>query len=133
MARRHLWIPAIVAIVAYFAVAAWLQNSYVDPTPKGRVVVQLMRPFERIENAYICRCTGKLTAFADSDHIEADTSSPVLLYENGKQIGQAHNNFRDIRDHGAGRFSHLRGSFTFSSSDNSDVATNGRAYWAVLP
>lgn len=133
MARRTITASALIAIIIYFAAAAWLQRAYVDPTPKGAIVVQLTRPFERFENAYICRCAQRLDAFADDEAVAADTRSPTLLYEDGKQLGPAHSNFRDIRDLGAGRYSHLRRGFMFSSSDNSDPATNGRSYWAVVP
>jgi hypothetical protein len=124
---------AVVAIALYLAAAAWLRHSYVDPVPKGRIVVHLKRPFERNENAFICRCAGELDAFADDETIKGDARSPVLLYEDGKLLGPAHSTFQAIRDLGAGRFSHLRRGFVFSSSDNADPATNERRYWAVVP
>ena len=134
MARRVTYAAAAVAAIAvYLAAAAWLRHSYVDPVPKGRIVVHLKPPFERSENAFICRCAGALDDFADDELVKWDTRSPILFYEDGKLLGPAHRTFAEIRDLGAGRYGHWRRGFVFSSSDNSDPATNDRNYWAVLP
>lgn len=65
--------------------------------------------------------------------VEGDTPghaqrSPAKLLEDGKALGPAHSTHDGIRTTGAGRFSHWQGGLYFSSSDGSDVATNGRKY-----
>jgi hypothetical protein len=60
--------------------------------------------------------------------------SPVLIYEEGRQLGPAHSNFADISKLGHGRFSYWTDQgFLFSTSDGSDPNRNGRRYWAVAP
>jgi len=59
-------------------------------------------------------------------------SSRLMLLEDGRPLGPAHAPHTEIRELGRGRLSHWRGQLWFSTSDNSDPATNGRTY-AVLP
>src|SRR5947208_1885815 len=68
-----------------------------------------------------------------SNSMETPQRSRALLCENGKLIGTAHSQHADIRDKGAGLFSHWRNEVLFSSSDNSDPNTNGRTYSLVQP
>jgi hypothetical protein len=44
--RTNKVMVAVAAFVVYFALAAWSKWTWVDPIPKGRVVVRLDRPFE---------------------------------------------------------------------------------------
>ncbi len=134
--RRTGWIVGLAAIAAYFALAEWSRRSFVDQTPKGKIVIQLFRPFEEHGNVAFSHlaATDKLQDFADDENVENDRRSPVVIYENSKPLGPAHNSYADIRDHGMGRFSFWRHlGFVFTASDNSDPNTNGRNYWAVLP
>jgi hypothetical protein len=48
-------------------------------------------------------------------------------------LGPAHQTHDEIARLGHGRYDHWKGLMVFSSSDGSDPASNGRAYWAVLP
>jgi len=52
----------------------------------------------------------------------------VRLFEDGLELGPAHSRHDDIRSRGRGQFSHWGRSLFFSSSDESDPRTNGRAY-----
>jgi hypothetical protein len=134
--RRAGWIVGLAAITAYFALAEWSRRSFVDLAPKGKVVIQLFRPFEMQGKVAISNppATNKLLAFADDKNVENDRRSPIVIYENGKPLGPAHNTYAEIRDYGMGRFSFWRHQgFVFTASDNSDPNTNGRTYWAVLP
>jgi hypothetical protein len=134
--RRTGWIVGLASIAAYFSLAEWSRRSFVDLTPKGKVVIQLFRPFEVQGNVALSNPpnTNKLREFADDENDWYDSRSPVVIYENGKPLGPAHNSYADIRDHGMGRFSFWRNTgFVFTASDNSDPNTNGRNYWAVLP
>jgi len=60
--------------------------------------------------------------------------SKLILYEDGKELGPAHNGHIDTMENGLGRWSHWgsRG-IQFSTSDNSDPRTNGRQYKIVNP
>jgi hypothetical protein len=135
--RRFLLIlVASFAVAAYIAAATWLKSAYVDPSPKARIVIQLIRPFERHHNAAISRpdALRSLDAVADDGEIEGSARSPVMLYEDGKPLGPGHNTFGEIDRLGGGRFAHLRGKgVVFSSSDNSDPNSNGRSYWVAVP
>jgi hypothetical protein len=130
-------ISALVAIATYFALAAWSKASFVDHTPTGKTVVRIFRPFEKIgPSSYAVVAhewtTRSLEDIADS--ADDDQRSPVLIYENRRQLGPAHSKHADIAKLGMGRYSHWRGQgYVISSSDNSDPNTNGRFYWAVVP
>ncbi len=57
--------------------------------------------------------------------------SLATVIEDGKPLGPSHALHSDIRTEGAGRFSFWSGAVYFSTSDNSDPRTNGRAYGVV--
>jgi hypothetical protein len=69
--------------------------------------------------------------FQDGDYDRQH--SPILIYENDKPLPFPHTRPDAIEDIGRGRYAHLGTMFLFSTSDNSDPATNGRSYWAVYP
>jgi len=74
-----------------------------------------------------------LSPYADDPKVEGGYS-PVMIYEDGKPLGPAHSNFRDISKLGQGRFTYwIVQGLIFSTSDGSDPNTNGRRYWAVVP
>ena len=60
--------------------------------------------------------------------------SKLILYEDGTELGPAHNGHIDTMQNGLGRWSHwgVR-NIQFSTSDNSDPRTNGRRYKIVNP
>jgi hypothetical protein len=131
-------IYALVAIATYFALALWSKASFVDYTPTGKTVVRIFRPFEKVGTsgfaviAHEWTMGGSLEDIADTD--DDHQRSPVLIYENDRQLGPAHSKHADIANLGMGRYSHWRGQgYVISSSDNSDPNTNGRFYWAVVP
>lgn len=59
--------------------------------------------------------------------------SRLLVYEDGRPLGPAHSLHETVRQHGRGAFSHWGGSLLFSSSDNTDPRSNGRAYQIEEP
>lgn len=63
-----------------------------------------------------------------SDGPGEERASRLILLEDGRALGPAHAEHAAVRAHGAGRYSHWRGSLIFSTSDNSDPNTNGRVY-----
>lgn len=54
--------------------------------------------------------------------------SRLQIYEDGKAIGPAHEDYDDIRMVGGGKYNYLEGVLHFSTSDNSNPLTNGRLY-----
>src|SRR5262245_16029371 len=59
---------------------------------------------------------------------DMDGDRSAKLTENGRPLGPGGALHEDIRQMGQGRYSHLGGGLYFSTSDNSDPTTNGRAY-----
>lgn len=60
---------------------------------------------------------------------ESGGRSDLVLLEDGRPLGPPHSLHADIRNLGAGRYSHwTRDSLYFSASDNSDPRRNGRRY-----
>lgn len=62
------------------------------------------------------------------DKTESPARSPLRLFEDGVELGPAHAADDTIRTVGFGAFSHWGNTLTFSSSDNTDPAANGRTY-----
>ncbi len=136
--RATKTVLALVAIAAYFGLAAWSTASFDDFTPKGKVVVRLYRPYEKFGNgthAVISHEWTERGSLADlADSVDNNERSPVVIYEDGRALGPAHCAHEDIAQLGEGRYSHWRGQgYVFSASDNSDPNSNGRHYWAVVP
>ena len=134
---------AFVAVCAYFLAAHWLQVSYAPdpnftfgPDVPGEKI-RLVPPFARLNGSKFAVAKERYKLFdelADSD--DNNGRSTIELYENGRRLGPAHSDHSDVASLGQGRFSHWRGNGTtmyWSSSDNTDPATNGRAYWVVKP
>ena len=133
--RKNRVIAAVAAFAVYFALAAWAKWTWVDPVPKGRVVVRLERPFELTGDhgvsSYQLRSQEIFESIADGD--DDPTRSPLLLYEDNHLLGPPHSRIEDIGRLGQGRYSHSKRGLVFSASDNSDINTNKHNYWAVLP
>lgn len=142
--RRRKTGLAITGILAYVALACWAWLAHVPdrkftvgPDVPGEKM-QLYRPFPRYpgptSHAFGTERYELFDELADSD--DARERSPIELYEDGRRLGPAHATLDDIVTSGGGRFLHLRKNGTtvyFSTSDNSDPNSNGRAYWLVRP
>jgi hypothetical protein len=59
---------------------------------------------------------------------DADGWSRLILFEDGKPLPLGHAPHEEIRQLGAGRYSHWGADVYFSTPDNSDPAKNGRRY-----
>src|SRR5690242_8458234 len=59
--------------------------------------------------------------------------SDLLLFEDDTELGPRHAMHDDIRDRGMGAYSHWGKYVYLSTSDNSDLQSNGRRYHAVAP
>ena len=129
----------LVATALYFAIAEWLERSYVNPIPKGRIAIFLVPPFAPLGGAafrgdpLLPADAGRLAAFAEDPANEADRRSPFVIYEDHRPLGPAHSTFADISKIGRGHFAHWTvPGLVFSTSDGSDPNNNGRHYWAVI-
>jgi len=67
------------------------------------------------------------------DHPDDPLASPLMLFENGIELGPPHTVHAEIRKNGRGRFSHWRHTLFFSSSDNSDPRVNRHDYQVYMP
>jgi hypothetical protein len=134
---------ATLATGAYFLTAYWLDRSY-QPDPNfvfGPDVpgekIRLLPPFAGHQGSPFAAAKERYKLFDDlADSPDNNHRSPIELYENGKRLGPAHSSHSDIATLGEGRFSHWRKNGTtiyWSSSDNTDPRTNGRAYWVLKP
>ncbi|WGR91837.1 hypothetical protein MTX26_15860 [Bradyrhizobium sp. ISRA443] len=142
-AARQSWKvkATILAIAAalYSSVALYLERTWKDPTPRGRLVVPLHPPFEAegghafLASSMAPAERAALLDLSDDPHIKRGTS-PIGVVEEGKPIGPAHSTFCEISKFGNGHFASWNTvGVVFSTSDNSDPNTNGRHYWAVVP
>jgi hypothetical protein len=133
--RTNKTMAALTALGIYFALAAWSKWTWVDPMPKGKVVVRLDRPFEvHLEHGVSCyQLRGQEVFESVADSADDPTRSPLLVYEDDHLLGPAHSRIEDIGRLGQGRYSHSTKGLVFSASDNSDVNTSKHLYWAVLP
>lgn len=140
--RRRKAGLALIVICAYVTLAYWARSAHV-PDPAFTVgpdvpgeKIQLYRPFAHSfgGHAFGTERFGLFDELADTNDDRA--RSPIELFENGKRLGPAHAELDDIIAVGGGLFSHRQKNGTtvyFSTSDNSDPNTNGRAYWLVKP
>jgi Glycosyltransferase 61 len=78
------------------------------------------------ENGWLAALPPELEPLTDSP--EAPLRSPLLLFEDGRELDPGHALHDAIRHCGAGRYSFWKGEFHFSTSDNSDPNRNGRTY-----
>lgn len=127
-------------LISIFAVSVYLASvgcflvltGRIRVSPRGfarRVLAVLRPPFksnlmELIHengNCYVAPLERKLIS-------DSNGRSRLTLYEDGQALPYPHSNHDDIREFGAGRYSHWGDAVFFSSSDNSDPAKNGRRY-----
>ncbi len=133
--QKNKTIAAVAALAIYFAFAGWAKLSWLEPVPRGRVVFRLERPFEVYRehgvSCYQLRTEPIFESVTDTD--DEPRRSPLLIYEGNQPLGPAHSRIEDVGRLGQGRYSHTKRGLVFSASDNTDVNTNNRTYWAVLP
>ncbi|MGC4099112.1 MAG: hypothetical protein QM706_18530 [Nitrospira sp.] len=68
-----------------------------------------------------------------SDGGSASQASRLVLLEDGKPIGQPHAMHDEIRNKGAGNYSHWEQSLYFSALDCTDPRSNGKRYEVSIP
>jgi hypothetical protein len=110
----------------------WLPVDVLAALPPGYSVCGTIAPADiwaEQGNAYV---VSKNFGFP-GDTLSSATQSPLLLFENGVQIGPAHTLHAAIRSQGRGAYSHWYNSLYFAASDNSNPRTNGRTYTFAGP
>jgi hypothetical protein len=107
-----------------------------DPRTNGRryTVVEVSEDdgpmAERLRLDAITREIGYCYRAPVPGHLRSDieSTSRLVVLEDGAPLPLPHSLHDDIRTKGAGRHSHWGASVLFSASDNSDPRTNGRVY-----
>jgi hypothetical protein len=132
-------VGSLAAAAIYFALALWMERTYVNPAPQGRLVVHMRPPFEQLGGQAFrflpsVHSEGNaLMALAEDPANPSDRRSPVIVYEDRAPLGPPHSTFENVSKIGLGHFAHWVGQgFVFSTSDGSNPNTNGRRYWAVI-
>ncbi len=130
---RRAWVAAATALAALpmLAEAAFLVLQAAAPT-----VTVTFRPAEMASDGGFAMMDrlGVSPTFPfrlQSDNQPGDSN--LVLREDGRPLGPAHVSHEEIRDLGAGRYSHYWGDVVrFSASDGSDPRSNGRRYTAIF-
>lgn len=119
-------------VSAYLAVVAvWLLITRQVPRSafKHALRARLRRPY-----------SSRLTSFQPDDGLcwicplpdgllsDLESSSSLVLFEDGEPLGPPHCSHADVRLRGGGGYSHWGARLYFSTSDGSDPRYNGRAY-----
>jgi hypothetical protein len=124
-------------VLSFYLTTVFIDEFQSTPHPKiehtGRCAtgpaIALDRPFDHESGfAVSVKVPGRKDV---SD--ESPNRSPLIICENGKELGPAHSLHNDIRLMGLGRYSHWEEQAIFSASDNLDPQRNGREYSAIIP
>jgi hypothetical protein len=129
--NRKLLSATIALFAMYFPVAFYLKATPAPSPDTPKIFWLPYPPFPRLGlaekgNAYVSWLPPDYDELADDD--ENPDRSPLLLFEDGKQVGSAHSSVADIMELGAGRYVHLKGQLVFSPSDNGDPNGPWRKY-----
>jgi len=120
-----------VVVSSYKDVYGILRSDYLDTglvkPPTADRIVRLSHPFEpEGTRGWRARLPSELGPLTDDS--DFPTRSPLLLLEDGHVLGAGHDHHAAIFNKGNGRYSFWKGGLYFSTSDNSDPNSNGRAY-----
>jgi hypothetical protein len=123
----------------FFGAAAWYTLYSITQLARGRVDPNVKLP-SMLRGVLTRHIEGRLESInKETGHCytcavprgllsDAEAVSRLVVYEDGKPIGPAHSSHTDIREHGAGRYSHWSGWLYFSTPDGTDPRSNGRVY-----
>lgn len=133
-------LQTIEKLVSIFAVSLYLtvvasfliltRRIPVSPQKFSRKLLAALRPRFQGEilelahergNCYVALLPKKLIS-------DSNGGSRLKLFEDGRELPYPHSSHDDIRELGAGRYSHWNDAVYFSSSDNSDPAKNDKRY-----
>jgi hypothetical protein len=113
------------------ACGAWLLATEQIPPPGFKRILRagLRRPYSgELSDIPPDEGFGWLAPVPPHLLSDMESSSLVVLFENGQPLGPAHVSHAEIRARGGGRYSHWGADLYFSTSDNSDPRSNGRRY-----
>ena len=130
-AKRLASITAVSAYLAFVGCFLVLARR-IRVNPRGfarRILARLQPPFQgdlagwthERGNCYVAPLNRKLIS-------DSNGRSRLRLLEDGQELPFPHSSHDEIRELGAGRYSHWGDAVFFSSSDNTDPAKNGRRY-----
>ena len=121
-------VSAYLAFVGFFLVLAG--RIRVSPRGFGRRVLAVLRPPFKGDLVELTHERGNCYVAPLAKRLVSDSNgrSRLRLFEDGQELPFPHSTHDDIRELGAGRYSHWGDAVFFSSSDNSDPAKNGRRY-----
>jgi len=109
-----------------------LERTYIHAPPSEAsapctTLLKLSPAFEREGRlGWLSHLPAGFGALCDDD--AGPERSPLLLIEDGRELGPGHEAHETIRNLGRGCYSFWKGELYFSSSDGSDPNRNGRVY-----
>jgi hypothetical protein len=119
-----------IPVGSYEEVLNILQADYLDTglvAPAAEPIFPITGSFEpQGANGWGTALPPDLERLTDND--EAPRQSPLLLLEDGKVLGNGHDQHADIFAEGHGFYSFWKGYLYFATSGNSDPNVNGRRY-----
>lgn len=122
----------VAAVSIYLAgVGLWLLGTGQIRVPGiGKLLAKGLRKPYKGALTTIGPESGKCWIAPVPDYVpsDKDSASSLVLFEDGRPLGPAHQGHDDIRRNGSGRFSHWGAQLYFSTSDNTDPRANGRRY-----
>ncbi|WP_128932689.1 hypothetical protein [Bradyrhizobium zhanjiangense] len=126
--QRRLIVASIGAAILYIPVALYLDTLPPWRNPDPGMIYPPFKHFGGNAWQYLTLIPGSI-----SDTNDAPNRSRLELTEDRRPLGPAHSEHADIVEKGNGQYSYWQSSLIFSTSDNSDPNTNGRAYRVIDP
>ena len=122
------WHSTVDALVFLVVAILCLVPIFHTPDMRASFAPNAIRP--ELGKAYITPLPSDVYGIflVSSDDLQALRRSRLVLYEDGTVLGPAHASHGNIRERGAGAYSHWQGYLYFSASDGSDPRDNGRTY-----
>lgn len=128
MSKRRLVLATILGAILYIPLALYLDTIPPWHNPDPEIIRPPFKHFGGNAWQYLTFVPGSI-----SDSNDAPDRSRLEVTEDRHPLGPAHSPHADIIEKGNGRYSHWQSSLIFSTSDNSDPNTNGRAYRIANP
>lgn len=133
MPRKSMVEWAVIFMVSLYLVAVgmWLLFTRKIPWPGlRRIFLAQLRPRYKSILTDIRPEIGHCFLATVPDRLLSDqeSASKIIVYEDGRALGPPHSSHEEIRQFGAGRFSHWGNQIYLSASDNSNPAHNSRRY-----
>lgn len=127
---------AQVGVVSLYLAAVGLWLLFRRRIPRGALrrvaVARLKRPYRgRLTTFHHEEGLAWIAPVPDSLLSDMESSSSLVVYEDGEPLGPPHAAHADVRLLGGGRYSHWGARIYLSTTDGSDPRSNGRAYEAL--